>query len=135
MDNSDCRVAHKPHRAPLRWILAVKFHTKRRGTRNAGLVLAGQAAAQKAPVRVLLCDAAGDIAVVGKELPKLKPKDVTTQQMLQGLIKSGVKVEVCALYLPNSGHQASDLIAGVTAANPADVAAHLLKPEVKTLGF
>lgn len=32
MDNSDCRVAHKPHRAPLRWILAVKFHTKRRGT-------------------------------------------------------------------------------------------------------
>ena len=27
------------------------------------------------------------------------------------------------------------LIAGVTAANPADVAAHLLKPEVKTLGF
>ena len=32
MDNSDCRVAHKPHRAPIRWILAVKFHTKRRGT-------------------------------------------------------------------------------------------------------
>ena len=108
---------------------------KANGVEGAGLVLAGQAAAQKAPVRVLLCDAAGDIAVVGKELPKLKPKDVTTQQMLQGLIKSGVKVEVCALYLPNSGHQASDLIAGVTAANPADVAAHLLKPEVKTLGF
>lgn len=115
--------------------LFVNIHSGQAMAQGAGLVLACEAAAQKAPVRVLLCDAAGDIAVVGKELPKLKPKDVTTQQMLQGLIKSGVKVEVCALYLPNSGHQASDLIAGVTAANPADVAAHLLKPEVKTLGF
>lgn len=39
MDNSDCRVAHKPHRAPLRWILAVKFHTKRRGTAHLPLPL------------------------------------------------------------------------------------------------
>lgn len=115
--------------------LFVNIHSSQAMAQGAGLVLAGQAVAQKAAVRVLLCDAAGDIALVGKELPKLKPKDVTTQQMLQGLIKSGVKVEVCALYLPNTGHQASDLIPGVTAASPADVAAHLLKPEVKTLGF
>ena len=115
--------------------LFVNIHSSQAMAQGAGLVLAGQAAAQKATVRVLLCDAAGDIAVVGKELPKLKPKDVTTQQMLQGLIKSGVTVEVCALYLPNTGHAASDLIPGVTPANPADVAAHLLKPEVKTLGF
>ena len=80
--------------------LFVNIHSSQAMAQGAGLVLAGQAAAQKATVRVLLCDAAGDIAVVGKELPKLKPKDVTTQQMLQGLIKSGVKVEVCALYLP-----------------------------------
>ena len=115
--------------------LFVNIHSGQAMAQGAGLVLAGQALAQKAPVRVLLCDAAGDIAVVGQNLPKLKPKDVTTQQMLQGLIKSGVKVEVCALYLPNTGHAASDLIPGVTPANPADVAAHLLKPEVKTLGF
>jgi hypothetical protein len=55
--------------------------------------------------------------------------------MLQGVIKAGAKVEVCALYLPNSGKVATDLIAGVTAANPADVAAHLLKPGVQTLSF
>ena len=115
--------------------LFVNIHSGSAMAQGAGLVLAGQALEQKAGVRVLLCDAAADIALVGKELPKLKPKDVTTQQMLQGLIKSGVKVEVCALYLPNTGHAASDLIPGVTPANPADVAAHLLKPEVKTLGF
>jgi hypothetical protein len=55
--------------------------------------------------------------------------------MLQGLIKNGAKVEVCALYLPNTGRQPTDLIAGVTPAKPADVAAHLLKPEVKVLSF
>lgn len=102
---------------------------------GAGLVLAGQALEQKASVRVLLCDKAGDIAVVGQELPKLKPRDVTPQQMLQGVIKAGAKVEVCALYLPNTGRKPSDLIEGVTPAKPADVAAHLLKPSVNTLAF
>lgn len=104
-------------------------------TQGAGLVLAGQAMEQKATVRVLLCDAGGDIAVAGKEMPALKPKNVTPQQMLQGLIKAGATVEVCALYLPNTGRQASDLIPGVTVGKPADVMAYLLKPDVKTLAF
>ena len=112
--------------------LFVNIHSGQAMAQGAGLVLAGQALAQKAPVRVLLCDAAGDIAVTGHGMPKLKPKDATPQQMLQGLIQSAAKVEVCALYLPNTGRKASDLISGVT---PADVAAHLFKPEVKTLVF
>ena len=115
--------------------LFVNIHSGSAMAQGAGLVLAGQALEQKANVRVLLCDAAADIAVAGKEMPTLKPRNVTPQQMLQGLIKSGAKVEVCALYLPNTGKQASDLIPGVTPAKPADVAAHLLKPNVKTLGF
>ena len=102
---------------------------------GAGLVLASQAIEQKTAVRVLLCDAGGDIAVTGKEMPTLKPKNVTAQQMLQGLIKAGATVEVCALYLPNTGRQATDLISGVTAAKPADVITYLLKPDVKTLAF
>ena len=102
---------------------------------GAGLVLATQALEQKASVRLLLCDAAADIAVTGQNLPMLKPRNVTAQQMLQGLIKGGAKVEVCALYLPNSGKQASELIAGVTPAKPGEVAAHLLKPEVQILSF
>lgn len=115
--------------------LFVNIHSSNAMAQGAGLVLAGQALEQKANVRVLLCDKAGDIAVVGQELPKLKPRDVTTQQMLQGVIKAGAKVEVCALYLPNTGKQPTDLIPGVTPAKPAEVAAHLLKPGVKTLAF
>ena len=115
--------------------LFVNIHSGNAMAQGAGLVLAGQALEQKASVRVLLCDAAGDMAVAGKQGPKLKPREVTTQQMLQGVIKAGAKVEVCALYLPNTGLKASDLIEGVQPANPADVAAHLLKPGVNTLAF
>ena len=115
--------------------LFVNIHSGSAMAQGAGLVLAGQALEQKASVRVLLCDKAGDIAVTGAELPKLKPRDVTTQQMLQGVIKAGAKVEVCALYLPNTGRKPTDLIEGVTPAKPAEVAAHLLKPGVNTLAF
>jgi len=104
-------------------------------TQAAGIVLASQAIEQKAVVRVLLCDAGGDIALIGKETPALKPRNITVQQMLQGLLKAGAKVEVCALYLPNAGRQPTDLISGVTPAKPADVAAYLLRPEVQTLAF
>ncbi len=115
--------------------LVVALSTGASMAQGAALVLASQAAEQKAPVRVLLCDAAGDIAVSGKDMPALKPRNVTPQQMLQGLMKAGAKVEVCALYLPNTGRQPSDLLPGVTPAKPAEVAAYLLKPGVRTLSF
>jgi predicted peroxiredoxin len=115
--------------------LFVSIHSGNAMAQGAGLVLAGQALQQKAQVRVLLCDAAADIAVAGQAMPTLKPRNVTPQQLLQGVIQAGAQVEVCALYLPNTGRQASELIPGVTAAKPADVAAHLLKPGVKTLAF
>lgn len=104
-------------------------------SQGAALVLAGQAQDQKAKVRVLLCDAGGDMALAGKAGSVLKPRNVTPQQMLQGLIKNGAQVEVCALYLPNTGNKPTDLIEGVTPAKPADVAAFVLKPNVRTLSF
>ncbi|MEY4734181.1 MAG: hypothetical protein RLZZ464_2247 [Pseudomonadota bacterium] len=115
--------------------LFVNIHSGQAMAQGAGLVLAGQALEQKAGVRVLLCDDAANIALTGQDMPSLKPRNVTPQQMLQGLIKGGAKVEVCALYLPKSGKQASDLIADVTPAKPADVVAHLLKSGVQTQAF
>ena len=104
-----------------------------------GLVLAAQALQQKAPVRVQLCDAAGDIALDNQEgatdKAVLKPRNVTPHQMLQGLIQSGATVQVCALYLPNSGKQAEDLLPGITPAQPADVMQHVLGADVQTLSF
>ena len=115
--------------------LFVSVHTGSPMAQGAAMVLATQAQQQQAQVRVLLCDAAGDIAIQGAESPALTPRNVTPQQMLVSLMKGGARVEVCALYLPNTGRQASDLLPGVTPAKPADVAAHLLKPGVQTLAF
>ena len=103
---------------------------------GAGLVLAGQALAQKASVRILLCDAAGDIALQASPVATpLKPRNLTPQQLLQVAVQGGAKVEVCALYLPNKGLQPSDLIPGVTPAKPPEVAAALLKPGTQTVSF
>ena len=102
---------------------------------GAAMVLASQVLEQKKQVRILLCGDGGDIALKTKDQVKLKPKNISAQQMMQGLMKSGVTVEVCALYLPNSGRQASDLVDGVKAANPSDIAKHMTSPEVRILSF
>lgn len=104
-------------------------------TQGAAMVLANQALEQKNSVRVLLCGEGASIALNTKEQAKLKPKNVTAQQMMQALMKSGATVEVCALYLPNSGHSISDLSDGVKVAKPSEVAKHMTSPEVKILSF
>ena len=78
-------------------------------TQGVAMVLANQALAQKATVRVLLCSDAGKLALKAGEFTPLKPSNKTPKEMLQGLIKAGAKVEVCALFLPNADMSPSDL--------------------------
>lgn len=104
-------------------------------TQGVAMVLASQALAQKAAVRVLLCSDGGQLAVKDKESAALKPSNKSPKEMLQGLIKAGAKVEVCALFLPNSDLKAADLIEGISVAKPADVAAYVLQANVKSLSF
>ncbi len=104
-------------------------------TQGMALVLATQAMERKVPVRVLLCSEGGQLAVKGKESAVLKPRNVTPNQMLQGLMKAGAKVEVCALFLPNADLKPTDLVEGVDVAKPGDVAAYLLQANVKTLSY
>ncbi|KAF0163721.1 MAG: hypothetical protein FD157_2684 [Rhodocyclaceae bacterium] len=104
-------------------------------TQGVAMVLASQALAQKASVRVLLCSDGGQLAVKDKESAALKPSNKSPKEMLQGLIKAGAKVEVCALFLPNSDLKAADLIEGIGVAKPADVAAYVLQANVKSLSF
>lgn len=99
------------------------------------LALANQMAEQKTPVRVLLCGPAGRLGLKAHESAALKPRNISPKQMMAGLIKAGATVEVCALFLPNSDKTVADLADGVTVAKPAEVAAHMLKPNVRTFGF
>lgn len=104
-------------------------------TQGMALVLASQAVEQKAGVRILLCSEGGQLAVKGRESMELKPRNVTPKDMLQGLMKAGARVEVCALFLPNSDWKPADLIEGIGVAKPADVAAYMLQAKVKTLSY
>lgn len=104
-------------------------------TQGVALVLANQALAQKAAVRVLLCSDGGQLAVKDKESATLKPINKSPKELLQGLMKAGAKVEVCALFLPNSDLKPTDLIEGIGVAKPADVAAYLLQANVKAVSY
>lgn len=104
-------------------------------TQGVAMVLATQALAQKAAVRVLLCSEGGQLALKDKDSAALKPMNKSPKELLQGLMKAGAKVEVCALFLPNADLKPTDLIEGIGVAKPADVAAYLLQPNVRTLNY
>ncbi len=99
------------------------------------MVLANQMQEQGAQVEILLCDKAGDLALKSASAQVLKPNDVTPVQLLDAAIKKGATATVCALYLPNTGNAASDLRDGIKPAKPADMAAGMLQPERKVIGF
>lgn len=89
-------------------------------------------------VNITLCGVAGDLAVKGmKSTPVKRPdgKSPTPKMALQGLIKAGASVQVCPLYLPNAGKDASVLLDGITIAKPPMVAANLLNSEFNNLTF
>ena len=115
--------------------LFVGINTGNTQSQGVALLLANQAVTQKFAVRVLLCSEGGLLAIKDKESTAIKPVNKSPKEILQGLIKAGAKVEVCAIFLPNSDWKAADLIDGVGVAKPAEVAAYLLQPNVKTLTY
>lgn len=104
-------------------------------TQMMAMVLSMMTIKQEKAVNITLCSSAGDLAVKGKESPLLKPKNKSPKMLLQGLIKSGAKVEVCPLYLPNANLDKSVLLDGITVAKPQEVAKQLLNSDFTTLSY
>ncbi len=104
-------------------------------TQMMALVLSSQTLSQGRSVRVLICGEAGKLALKGSREKLFKPTGKSPQALLKGLIAKGVKVEVCPLYLPNTGKQPSALIDGVTIAQPPAVAAAMAEDGIKLLTF
>ncbi|SDG76156.1 hypothetical protein [Roseospirillum parvum] len=109
-------------------------------TQGMALILGMEAIRNGSKVRLLLCDTAGDLALKegsAKEgsAPALAPAGKTPRQMLDGLIDFGATVEVCGLYLPNSGHAAADLRPGVAPVKPATIGAFMARPGVRYFTF
>ena len=103
------------------------------------MVLTMQSVQKGANTQVLLCGAAGDMAL------RDAPASATTGQpplnmSPQGLMKkimesSNTKVDVCAIYLPGKGLDTTALIDGVGAAKPADIAELMVNKTTKVVSF
>ncbi len=92
----------------------------------------------KKQVNIVLCGPAGDLAdknIEGVPVKRPNGKAPSAKQHLQILISKGAKVEVCPLYLPNSGKDKSILLEGITVAKPPMVAGKLLNQDFQNITF
>jgi predicted peroxiredoxin len=101
-------------------------------------VLLNAMRAQGATVEVMLCGPAADLArrePPGPTATPMRPMNATPAQMLAGMVRAGVRTEVCALYLPNAGVGPEALIEGVRPAQPPEMARRLIDRATTVLPF
>lgn len=108
-------------------------------TQLMAMVLTMNAVQQGATAQILLCGPAGDIAL--KDAPATAtagqpPRDASPQGLMRMMMeKNNVKVEVCAIYLPGKGADATILLDGVTAAAPDAAAAAIMADDAVVMSF
>ncbi|MGM0785824.1 MAG: hypothetical protein ACQEUM_17135 [Pseudomonadota bacterium] len=111
-------------------------------TQGMAMILSNAMQQQGTDLSVLLCDAAGDLAVEGYSsaeaitTPPSNPAgQVKPEGILQMLMDNGAQVDVCAIYLPNSEHDEADLRDGVGVASPGPMAEMMRDPSIPTYSF
>ncbi|MDX5356733.1 MAG: hypothetical protein LPK12_03225 [Rhodobacterales bacterium] len=108
-------------------------------TQLMAMVLTMNAIASGAKAEMLLCGPAGDIAL--KDAPASAtagqpPRDASPQGLMRMMMeKNGLKVQVCAIYLPGKAADASILLDGVTPAAPDAMGAAIVAPGTSLLTF
>ena len=60
---------------------------------------------------------------------------MSPQGLMQQIMQAGATVEVCAIYLPNKGVEASALLDGIGQAAPPEVARRLLAERTRIMSF
>lgn len=110
-------------------------HSESTMTQGMAMVLANKMLEQGDSVNILLCDKAGDMALKSNAGKALKPANATPGQMLDGAMKKGAKVSVCALYLPNSGNTPDSLKELISPAKPDAMAKQMTEPNRKVFSF
>lgn len=110
-------------------------------TQGMAMILSNAMQQQGTQLHILLCDAAGDLAVEGYSseginTPPGHPMDqVTPEGIMQMLMGEGANVDVCAIYLPNSDHEEGDLREGVGIAAPGPMAEMMRDPSIPVYSF
>ena len=109
--------------------------TDNQETQMMALVLTTQAQNQGAEVRILVCGDAGYLATENQESKTFAPAGRSPRDLLRNLQANGVTVEVCAIFLPQRDLDETHLWEGVTVARPPEVAAYMMRDDVKLLSF
>lgn len=111
-------------------------------TQTMAMILGNAMRQQGTDLHILLCDAAGDLAVEGfasEEAVKTPPSnpagEVKPEGMLQMLMGEGVSVDVCAIYLPNTDYTQEELLDGVGVAAPGEIAEMMRDPAIPVYSF
>ena len=111
-------------------------------TQGMAMILSNAMQQQGTHLHILLCDAAGDLAVGGYasaeaiNTPPSNPAgQVKPEDMLNMLLESGATVDVCAIYLPNSKNEEDDLLEGVGVAAPGPIAEMMRDPSIPVYSF
>lgn len=107
-------------------------------TQLMAMVLTRASMMQGAEAHVLLCGDAGDLAL--RQPPESAtapqpPRGMSPKGLMTRLMEEGVGVDVCALYLPALGAGPEVLSEGIGAAKPPAMAAMIVDPDTKVLGF
>lgn len=103
-------------------------------TQFMALVLTGAVMTEGEGATILLCDAAGDLALkdgIAPEMQPIAPPQKTPRQLLKKLKSDGADVQVCAIYLPNRSYREGDLMEGVTVATPAAMGKLMADPSTR----
>ena len=111
-------------------------------TQGMAMILSNAMQQQGTHLHILLCDAAGDLAVGGYasaeaiNTPPSNPAgQVKPEGMLNMLLDNGATVDVCAIYLPNSENEEDDLLQGVGVAAPGPIAEMMRDPSIPVYSF
>ncbi|TDN95921.1 MULTISPECIES: hypothetical protein [Halomonas] len=111
-------------------------------TQGMAMILSNAMQQQGTDLNILLCDAAGHLAVQGYEsaepfkTPAMSEVNQMTPEVILGkLIDNGAQVDVCAIYLPNSEYQEADLLEGVGVAAPGPIAKMMRDPSIPVYSF
>lgn len=108
-------------------------------TQLMAMVLTLNAVQQGASAQILLCGPAGDIALndaPASATTGQPPRDASPQGLMRMMMtQHNVKVEVCAIYLPGMGADASVLLDGVTPAAPDAAARAIIADDTVVMSF
>jgi predicted peroxiredoxin len=105
-------------------------------TQGMAMILANAMREQGTTPHILLCDAAGELAIEGYESEtELGPRGVKPEGLMQMMMGEGAGVEVCAIYLPNTDHEEGDLREGVGVAAPGEMAEMMRDPKIPVFSF